>query len=202
MKLYLVVASITDGWVKLYACESKDLASNTNPAGLTFEEMFGPHAIVCRIGSRKSKALKYIREDLIMSSLSFKDCSKTVIRLDTPRKQPTVPEYKAKQVDSLTALRNSLIRCNMLSVTGNRYMVIYEQFGQGEYILMKHTADDPLGHVEYSAESAEDILVYMLNKAHSNVDNAKDARQHKQAQEVLKQVLLVICEYERCHRLQ
>lgn len=205
MKLYGVFFEKEDMRVDLMSYESKELASPLNYYGLTYDKICEGNCDLCFESTRKDEAMKFIRKNFNLKEVTFRDLSGQMIRDDNRRnKQPSTPYYKAKQATPINAIRNGMLRGNFISASGASYMVNYEQFNLGEYTLVKREHDTYT--VVYRAKSAEDILDYLLTKARKAVDSTKGDtangfRRHMQAQTFLKQVLLVIGEYERCHRL-
>ena len=205
MKLYGVFFEKEDMRVDLMTYESKELASPLNYHGLTYDNICLGDCDLCFETTRKDEAMKFIRKNFNLKEVTFRDLSGQMTRdHDRRNKQPSVPYYKAKQATPINASQNGIIRGNFLSASGARYAVYYEQSNPGEYTLVKHEHDTRT--VVYRAKSAEDILDYLLAKARKAVDSTKGDtangfRRHMQAQAFLKQVLMVISEYERCHRL-
>lgn len=198
MKLYGVFFEKEDMRVDLMSYESKELASPLNYHGLTYDNICWGDCDLCYETTRKDEAMKFIRKNFNLKAVTFRDLSGQMIR-DNDRRN-----YRAKQATPINAIQNGIVRGNFLSASGARYAVYYEQSNPGEYTLVKHEHDTRT--VVYRAKSAEDILDYLLAKARKAVDSTKGDtangfRRHMQAQAFLKQVLLVIGEYERCHRL-
>lgn len=205
MKLYGVFFEKEDMRVDLMSYESKELASPLNYHGLTYDNICWGDCDLCYETTRKDEAMKFIRKNFNLKAVTFRDLSGQMIRdNDRRNKRPSMPYYRAKQATPINAIQNGIVRGNFLSASGARYNVYYEQSNPGEYTLVKHEHDTRT--VVYRAKSAEDILDYLLAKARKAVDSTKGDtangfRRHMQAQAFLKQVLLVIGEYERCHRL-